>query len=102
MRTNRKGLNVGIIACVLFTAYAVLTSTKFDLGGSENQLILDLGRFNFPHHKYMLGVYSHLVLFVVGYLASFFFRPDKDIRHMTFYGWLERRKNPDIIVKESY
>jgi SSS family solute:Na+ symporter len=95
VRTNRKGLNVGIIACVLFTAYAVLTSTKFDLGGPEKQVILDLGKLNFPHHKYMLGVYSHLVVFVVGYLASFFFKPDKDVRDMTFYGWIEKRHDPD-------
>ena len=101
VRTNRKGLTVGIIACVLFTAYAVLTSTKFDLGGSEKQVILNLGRFNFPHHKYMLGVYSHVIVFVVGYLASFFFKPDKDIKEMTFFGWLERRGNPDINLPEK-
>ena len=62
-RANRKGLAVGIAACALFTAYALLTSTKFDLGGPQKQLILDLGRYNFSHHKYMLGVYSHVVLF---------------------------------------
>lgn len=95
VRTNRKGLNAGIAACVLFTAYAVLTSTKFDLGGPEKELILDWGRFNFPHHKYMLGVYSHLVLFAVGYLASFLFKADRDVRPMTFYGWLERRKKSE-------
>jgi SSS family solute:Na+ symporter len=87
-RANTKGLYVGIAACVLFTGYALLTSGGF----------IDLGRYNFTHHKYMLGVYSHLVLFGVGYLASFFFKPNKDIRHMTFLGWLERRRNPDIRV----
>ncbi len=91
VRANRKGLTVGIIACTLFTAYALLTSTKFDLGGPEKECILDLGQLNFTHHKYMLGVYSHLVLFVVGYVASFFFRADKDTREMTLYGWLARR-----------
>jgi SSS family solute:Na+ symporter len=96
VRANRKGINIGIIACVIFMAYAVLTSTKFDLGGTEKQRIIDLGRFNFSHHKYMLGVYSHVVLFVVGYVASLFFRADKEIKHMTFYGWLESRKNPDF------
>lgn len=92
VRANRKGLTVGLAACVLFTAYAVLTSTKFDLGGPQKQLLLDLGRFNFPHHKYMLGVYSHLVLLAVGYLASFFFKPDRDTREMTFFGWLDQRR----------
>ena len=103
VRANRKGLNIGITACIVFTAYAVLTSTKFDLGGSEKQLILDLGRYNFPHHKYMLGVYSHLILFVVGYLASFFFKPDKEVRQMTVYGWIERQKNipPDLAEKSK-
>lgn len=99
-RTNRQGLNIGIIACILFTAYAVLTSTKFDLGGPEKQLILDLGRYNFPHHKYMLGVYSHLVLFIVGYSASFFFKPDKKARQMTLYGWLERQGNTVSVPSE--
>jgi SSS family solute:Na+ symporter len=101
-RTNRKGLYVGIAACVLFTAYALLTSQKMDLGGEEKQLILDFGKFNFgehnlgwlnfKHHKYMLGVYSHLILFVVGYIASFFFKQEKDIRNLTLYGWLESKK----------
>ena len=92
VRTNRKGLNIGIAACVLFTAYALLTSTQFDLGGPKKQLILDLGRFNFTHHKYMLGVYSHLVLFLVGYAASFCFKQDKDIKDLTLYGWLANKQ----------
>lgn len=84
-RTNAKGLYVGIAACVLFTGYALLTSKGY----------IDLGRYNFTHHNYMLGVYSHLVLFGVGYLASFFFKSDKDVRDMTFYGWLEKTKKPE-------
>jgi SSS family solute:Na+ symporter len=91
VRTSRKGLYVGIAACVLFTAYALLTSAKFDLGGPEKQQLLDLGRFNFTQHKYMLGVYSHIVLFVVGYLASFLFRADKETKDLTLFGWLAKR-----------
>ena len=81
-RANKKGLYIGMAACVLFTGYAILTSKGF----------VDMGRFNFTHHKYMLGVYSHLILFGVGYIASFFFKPDKDVKDMTYYGWLESRK----------
>lgn len=70
-RANWKGLYVGLLACVLFTAYAVLTSTRIN-----EQLIIDMGRWNFTHHKYMLGVYSHLIVFVVGYIASLFFKTE--------------------------
>lgn len=70
-RANWKGLYVGLIACVLFTAYAVLTSTRIN-----DQLMIDLGSWNFTHHKYMLGVYSHLIVLVVGYVASLFFKTE--------------------------
>ena len=42
---------------------------------------------NFTHHKYMLGVYSHLVLLVVGYGASFYFPSERETRDLTLYGW---------------
>jgi SSS family solute:Na+ symporter len=38
----------------------------------------------------MLGVYSHLVLFVVGYLASFLFKRPPAPKTLTLYGWRER------------
>ncbi|MBN1184870.1 MAG: sodium:solute symporter [Bacteroidales bacterium] len=85
-RANKKGVYIGLLACVLFTAYALLTSSKFDFGDGK-RLLLDLGRLNFTHHKYMLGVYSHIVLFVVGYIASLFFKSDKDISSLTYSGW---------------
>ncbi len=69
-RANKQGLYIGMATCILFTAYALLTSTRVN-----NELLLDLGNWNFTHHKYMLGVYSHLIVLVVGYLASFFFKP---------------------------
>jgi len=90
-RTNRKGLYTGIAACVLFTAYAALSTTRIEWGG-EQRLILDLGSYNFPHHRFMVGVYSHLVLLVVGYTASFFFKEDSDPRDLTVFGWLEARR----------
>jgi SSS family solute:Na+ symporter len=87
-RANRQGLNIGIAACILFTAYALLTSTKIEIGG-EKQLILDLGKYNFPHHKYMLGVYSHLIVFVVGYVASLFFKSPPANDALTVHGYLK-------------
>jgi solute:Na+ symporter, SSS family len=86
-RANKQGLAVGIVACVLFTGYAVLTSTTLD-----NGLLLDLGPLNFTHHEYMLGVYSHFVLFFVGYVASYFFKkPDIDEK-LIYFGWLRTQK----------
>ncbi|HEY4789630.1 MAG TPA: hypothetical protein VIH57_26450, partial [Bacteroidales bacterium] len=95
-RANKQGLYIGIGACVLFTAWAVLTSTKYDFG-SGSKLILDLGSYNYTHHKLMLGVYSHIVLFVVGYIASLFYKNRKDITDLTYYGWLEKKRNGTLV-----
>ncbi|HEX9601104.1 MAG TPA: hypothetical protein VF985_06420, partial [Mariniflexile sp.] len=73
--------------CVAFTAYAVLTSTK--INGS---VILDLGNYNFPHHKYMLGVYSHLIVLIVGYFASFLFKSEKVKDELTIYGYFKLKE----------
>ncbi|MDR2937159.1 MAG: sodium:solute symporter [Rikenellaceae bacterium] len=85
-RANKQGLAIGIVAAILFTAWAMLTSTKVN-----DKLILDLG-FNYTHHKYMLGVYSHVVLFVVAWIASFFFKSGLAPDELTVYGYLKERK----------
>jgi solute:Na+ symporter, SSS family len=88
-RANRKGINIGILACVLFTGYAVLTSTSVN-----NKLILDLGVINFNHHQYMLGVYSHIILFIIGLIASYLFPKIAINENLTYYGWTkQKRKN---------
>jgi len=94
-RANKQGLYVGIAACILFTSYALLTSTKIGMG-SEKQLILDLEKYNFPHHKYMLGVYSHIIVFVVGYFASFFFKSEPVDDNLTIYGYFKELKTNKI------
>jgi SSS family solute:Na+ symporter len=81
---NWQGLYIGIAFCVLFTGYAVSTTTKIG-----DNLILDLGNFNFPHHKYMLGVYSHLIVLIVGYFASKFFKSKPADEHLTVYGYFK-------------
>jgi SSS family solute:Na+ symporter len=90
-RANKQGLLIGMIACILFTVYATLTTTKLDFGGTE-RLILDLGRYNFGHHSYMLGVYSHIVLFFVGWGASYFFKSEPVADNLTIYGFLKSRR----------
>ena len=87
-KANKQGLYVGIVACVLFTGYAVLTSSEIN-----DKLILDLGNLNFTHHKYMLGVYSHFVLFGVGLIASFFFKKVEVPENLTYYGWSRSKRN---------
>ena len=87
-RANKKGLYVGIAVCVLFTGYAVLTSTSIN-----DRLILDLGNLNFKHHKFMLGVYSHIIIFGVGYFASLFFGQSTIENNLTIYGWLRKKRN---------
>jgi solute:Na+ symporter, SSS family len=84
-RANTRGVWAGIIACVLFTAYATLTEPKAQL--------LDLGDFNFPLPGVMIGVIGHVILIVVGYVASLCFGGDTNAgRDLTLWGWLEKRK----------
>jgi len=90
-RTNKQGLYIGIAACVLFTAYALLTSTSVGVGANK-KMMLDFGAFNYTQHKYMLGVYSHIILFVVGWSASYFFPKPVVDKALTFAGWRESRK----------
>jgi solute:Na+ symporter, SSS family len=79
-RANSQGVTIGIITCIIFTAYAFLTSTPIGLGENKS-LLLDMGYLNFTHNKLMLGVYSHLIVIIVGYFASLFFpKPEVDER----------------------
>lgn len=93
-RANEQGVNIAIISCVLFTGYAVLTSTVIG-----NQVILDLGRYNFSHHKLMLGVYSHVLVILVGYLASLFF--PKPIIDASLLYKRKKRKGTSVGMREQ-
>jgi SSS family solute:Na+ symporter len=82
-RANRQGAYVGIAASLVFTAWATLTLN----GGS----IVNLGKYNFPLHDFMIGAVGHVVLLVVGYLASFLFRgAARSVKALTLWGWLQR------------
>jgi SSS family solute:Na+ symporter len=91
-RANKKGTYIGIAACVLYTGYAILTSTTVG-SGDHARLMLDLGKFNYEQHKYMIGVYSHVVLFVVGFIASYFFPHEPVDERYTIYGWSKNKIN---------
>lgn len=88
-RANRQGVNIGITTCILFTAWAFLTSTP--VGVKEPKLLLDMGNFNFTHHKLMLGVYSHLVVIVVGYIASLFYPKPELEPNLLYSSWKKNR-----------
>jgi SSS family solute:Na+ symporter len=83
-RANKQGAYVGIAACLLFTAYATFTSGK--------DRMLDLGAYNFAWNNVLIGVIGHIVLLVVGYLASFAFAKSTPLsREMTLWGWRDRQ-----------
>jgi len=88
-RANRQGVNIGITVCILFTAYAFFTSTP--IGIKNPKLLVDFGKFNFTHHKLMLGVYSHLVVIIVGYLASLFFPKPALEKNLLYSSWKKNR-----------
>jgi SSS family solute:Na+ symporter len=91
-RANKQGLYVGVAASVLFTAGALLSSTPMTFGG-EQKILLDLGDFNYTHHKYMLGVYSHIVLFVTAWAASYLFPARAVSDSLTYAGWKASQKS---------
>ena len=97
-RANRQGITIAIIACILFTAYAFLTSTIIGVGENK-KLLLDLGAYNFKHDKLMLGVYSHLVVIGIGYLSSLFFPKPQIDKNLLYSGWREgRRKEKEMAL----
>lgn len=76
---TRGGCYVGIACCAVFTGWALLTAP-----GSR---VVDLG-FNFNLNPILIGVFSHLVLFGAGWLASQVpggHRPD-NVEELTFWG----------------
>ncbi|MBD5780397.1 sodium/solute symporter [Pelagicoccus sp. NFK12] len=77
-RATRRGCYTGIAACLVFTAWGVLTS-----GGDAR--ILDLG-YNFSWHPIYFGIGGHFILFGVGYLSSLAlggYRPE-NVEELTF------------------
>jgi SSS family solute:Na+ symporter len=86
-RANKGGVWVGIMACVLVTAWGTFTSGK--------EPLWNWGAYNFKLPGIMIGVIGHVVLLVVGYVASFLFvASTPEHKEMTLWGWLAKRKAP--------
>jgi SSS family solute:Na+ symporter len=84
-RANRQGLWIGIVAALIFTAWATLTCSKYQM--------LNFGGWNFTWPEVMIGVLAHIIVLVVGWSASFLFPADLTVRtEWTFQGWMEKRK----------
>jgi SSS family solute:Na+ symporter len=83
-RANRQGLWIGIVCALAFTAWATLTGGK--------RPMLDLG-WNYTWPSVMIGVIAHLIVLVVGYVASLPFPPETNQKtEWTFWGWREIRR----------
>jgi SSS family solute:Na+ symporter len=86
-RASRRGVYVGIVLMLLFTAWSSMTL-------SDKRLI-DLGVWNFRWHDYMIGAIGHVILFVFGYAASLLL-PDREtaehLRGTTIWNWLRSRR----------
>lgn len=101
-KATRLGCYTGIVCCVLYTVWALLT-----VPGQLGNRILDLG-FNFNMNPILIGVGGHFVLFTVGYVTSLIFggyRPE-NVSNYTIYELHKRRKAGEIetiipILKEG-
>jgi solute:Na+ symporter, SSS family len=93
-RANKQGVWIGIIANLLFTAWATLTSGK--------NKMMDLGEWNYQWPCVMIGVIGHVLVLGVGYAASWCFPANEQTKHeWTIWGWLEKRKQPATIENQS-
>lgn len=81
-RATRAGAIAGVVACLLFTTWGTLT---------EGGKIVNLGRWNFPWHDYMIGALGHLVLLVVGIAVSLFLPGKSFGDDLTWQGWRARK-----------
>jgi solute:Na+ symporter, SSS family len=88
-RAGRGAAIVGIVANLVFTAYATVTHD----GGQ----ILNLHRYNYPWSEYTIGVFGNLLLLGFGllYTAAFPARSGPPST-ATLWGWLADRKRTGL------
>lgn len=82
-RATREGALLGLLVSLLFTVWA--TATR---GGT----ILNLGRWNFTWHDYMIGAIGHVILLLVGIVASLLLPGVPKAPELTWKGWRSRMR----------
>ena len=87
-RANRTGAWAGIVVCVVFTAWATLTSVALP---AMDGPLLDLGSWNYPYEPYLIGILNHLLLFGVGYGVSLFLGGREDVEGLCIWSQTERK-----------
>jgi solute:Na+ symporter, SSS family len=84
-RAGRAAAITGIIANLIFTAYATVTL--------DDGKILNLHRFNYPWSEYTIGVFGNLLLLGFGLLCAAIFPARSAVpKTATLWGWLADRK----------
>jgi SSS family solute:Na+ symporter len=63
-RATRRGCYIGIAVCAAYTTWGICTE--------PTHRMIDFG-LNFPFNPILIGVFGHIVLFTVGYVASLIF-----------------------------
>jgi solute:Na+ symporter, SSS family len=85
-RAGRAAAIAGIIANLIFTAYATVTLN----GGA----ILNLHRYNYPWSEYTIGVFGNILLLAAGLLyAALFPAQSRPPSAATLWSWLADRKH---------
>ena len=89
-RANRQGLWIGLGCALIFTSWAVLTTPA----AKGARAFLDLGSYNYTWPTVMVGVIAHVIVLVVGWLASWLFPAGELAKEeWTLWGWLKKRKS---------
>jgi SSS family solute:Na+ symporter len=91
--TTARGAHMGILACLLFTLWATLTTMT--LPGTEVPVV-DMGRFNYSLSPFLIGVLGHVILVLVGLAVSALQRgAPPETTGLTLMDAIKRRSNTD-------
>jgi solute:Na+ symporter, SSS family len=82
-KATKTGALTGITASLIFTIWATLT---------EGGKIVDMGKWNFRYHDYLIGAIGHLILLAVGLVASLVLPGKAVAQDLTLSGWNARNR----------